>query len=402
MTPERWERLKEIFSEAVAKEGPDREQYLLEACGGDVELLQSARGLIAGRQRAADFPSSPQIGPVSVEDQPLLFDAGELVAGRFHIVKFLARGGMGEVYEAEDLVLGQNVALKTIHRGLKGEQAVEHLKQEIQSARCVTHANVCRIYDIAEHGEPKVMLLTMELLDGPTLSRYIREHGPLTREEALPLIEQTVAGLQAAHDAGVIHRDFKSGNVILTGTPGAWRPVITDFGLALSPQSRQADTGLRAGTPGYMAPEQLEGKPATAATDVYALGVVIAAMLGARRLSAGDASPSPGSAAPQAVDDWKKLGPWRRVVERCLATDPQKRYQRPADVARALRRTGRQKWLLPIAGVGAAAAIGIVLLLPDLWPPPTRGFVTRKVMDEPATDMFWDVSADGRWLAASD
>jgi serine/threonine protein kinase len=213
-----------------------------------VELYEEALKLLASHDRAAHFLSGQAIDLGASGEPSPMFAPEELVAGRFRIVRFIARGGIGEVYEVEDRVLDERVALKTVQPHIADAKTFELFKQEIQSARRVTHPNVCRIHDVAEHGEPPVMLLTMELLHGPTLSRRLRESGPFSRREALPLVEQMAAALQAAHDAGMIHRDFKPGNVILTGQANALRPVVTDFGLAQSSShfkwSRQSTNGL--------------------------------------------------------------------------------------------------------------------------------------------------------------
>ena len=399
MTPDRWEQLAKLFSEALEREGPDRDKFLKAACEGDAELCEEARRLLANHERAGDFLSDPAVTLREADEPAPLFDIDQLIAGRFRIVRFIARGGMGEVYEAEDLALNTRLALKTIRRNLAGEPGLALFKQEIQSARKVTHPNVCRIYDIAEHGDPPVMLLTMELLDGPTLSRQLREHGPFSRREALPLIAQIAAGLQAAHDAGVIHRDFKSGNIILAPAPGGWRPVITDFGLALPAGSVAEHTGRRAGTPGYMAPEQREGGPVTPATDVYALGVVIARMTGASEPSGSRGSSSPADPPRDVSAERRKLGPWTGVVQRCLETEPAKRFQRPAEVAAALRRASalRPRVLVALAAVLACLAAFI-------WLNGRAGrqqTVDRQVSADAGVGYF-SVSKDGRYLVYGD
>ena len=341
MTPPRWERLKEIFAQAVEIQGEERDKYIAEACRGDPGLLQEVRVLLAGDERSNGFLSNPVVSLRGGDASPPLFEPGQSIAGRFRIGRFIARGGMGEIYEAEDMVLAENVALKAIRPMVVAGHGIEHLKQEIHAARRVTHPNVCRTFDIVECGDPVVTLATMELLEGPTLARYLHMHGPFSRREALPLIRQIIAGLQAAHDAGVIHRDFKSGNVILAGSQEALRPVITDFGLAHTPDSARAGSAERAGTPGYMAPEQWEGGPISPATDIYSLGVVIAEMVGARRPDAAAGSPpssSPGDAVPRLGDYRKELGPWLPVIERCLQKDPVRRYQKAADLGAALER----------------------------------------------------------------
>ncbi|HEX9105220.1 MAG TPA: serine/threonine-protein kinase, partial [Polyangia bacterium] len=204
------------------------------------------------------------------------------IAGRYRIVRFLARGGMGEVYEAEDLELGVRIALKTLRTlagsdGSSESRAIDRFKREVQLARKVTHANVCRIFDLGVDaaGDARTVFLTMELVDGESLADRL-ERGRLAPAEALPLLQQMADALAAAHAAGIIHRDFKSSNVMIVD--GGKRAVVTDFGLA-RPRERHDDGSLSQenaliGSPKYMAPEQVEGLALTPAADIYALGVV--------------------------------------------------------------------------------------------------------------------------------
>src|SRR5262249_44969764 len=203
------------------------------------------------------------------------------------IVHFIARGGMGEVYEAEDLELGERVALKTIHLALADRRrAIERFRREIVMTKRITHPNVCRTFDFFRHhregeqGEADVLIVSMELLRGETLDQLLRKRGRLSTEEAMPMVRQMTAGLHAAHQAGIVHRDFKTSNVMLARSvdaPGGLRVVISDFGLAHSTEAERASLTSSAdlvGTPAYMAPEQVNGKEITPATDIYALRVV--------------------------------------------------------------------------------------------------------------------------------
>jgi serine/threonine protein kinase len=159
---------------------------------------------------------------------------GDVVASRFRIVRYLAQGGMGELYEAEDLELRERIALKTILAHIAAnDRSIAMFKREVHLARQVTHPNVCRIYDIFRH--ESIVLLAMELLHGETLADKLRREGPFATAAVLPIVRQMAAGLTAAHRAGVVHRDFKSQNVMLvpaTGGDKGTRAVITDFGLA--------------------------------------------------------------------------------------------------------------------------------------------------------------------------
>jgi len=183
---------------------------------------------------------TPESNPTRSAPIVATFRAGDLLCDRFRVVRFIARGGMGELYEAEDLTLGERVALKTIRPEIAvHERANQRFRREVQLARKVTHPNICRIFDLFEHRPPEgtagaVSFVTMELLQGETLSQHLREHGPLSVEDARPIVQQMAAALSAAHAADVIHRDFKTNNVMLldAGPSRAPRVVVTDFGLA--------------------------------------------------------------------------------------------------------------------------------------------------------------------------
>ncbi|RMH15761.1 MAG: serine/threonine protein kinase, partial [Acidobacteria bacterium] len=275
-------------------------------------------------------------------------DPGQVLAGRFRVVRPLGRGAMGEVYEAEDLELGERVALKTLRPEIAGDpQSLARFKREIALSQRVTHPNVCRIHDLVRQDGPggDLVFLTMELLPGETLAERIRRDGPLSTAEARPIVRQLVAGLAAAHAEGIVHRDLKSANVMLVPAPEGIRAVITDFGLARTGEAgavelTRADVML--GTPAYMAPEQVRGEPATPASDVYALGVVMfemvtgslpfvaptALLTAYRRLEQPPPSPRQRMAGLEAV--------WERVILRCMALEPAARFARVEEVAAAL------------------------------------------------------------------
>jgi len=224
-------------------------------------------------------PRDAQSTPTRRKTAPL-FAPGTTLAGRYRLARFIAAGGMGEVYEAEDLVLGAKVALKTIGPDVAGhDQAMERFRRETLLARRVTHPNVCRIFDLGHHSSaalgPDVTFLTMEMLSGETLRQRLLARGPLGVAEALPVIAQMAAGLTAAHRAGVIHRDFKSANVMLVPSPSGGEPrvVVTDFGLASATADNLdsiTDSWQIVGTPAYVAPEQIEDRQHALAADVVA------------------------------------------------------------------------------------------------------------------------------------
>ncbi len=310
---------------------------------------------------------------------------GDLLAGRYRIVRFIARGGAAEVYEVEDQELRQRVALKAVRREhLSNTVAIERFKREINLARQVTHPNVSRIYEfgVERRGREDLLFLTMELLEGETLHDRIRERGPLTVEEALPLVRQMAAGLEAAEKVGVVHRDFKTGNVMLVPSDGeesGVRAVIADFGMArmASDEGSQIVTGqdLVVGSPAYMAPELVESGPISAATDIYAVGVVLYEMLtgrfpfqaetalGTALMRLQEKPPSPREFVPDLDELWEK------VILRCLERDPSKRFQSARYLVDAL--TGEAPVAPPMAGkrlvLTAALSVGVVLALMVGW-----------------------------------
>jgi serine/threonine protein kinase len=292
-------------------------------------------------------------GPADTDPR---FSPGVKLAGRYRIVSLIGEGAIGEVYEAYDEALGEPMALKTLHAQVASHAVtVERFRREIQLARKVTHRNVCRTFDLGRHDLPdgtQVAFLTMELLRGVSMARHMNAQGRFSTEEALPLVRQMTAGLEAAHRAGVIHRDFKPGNLVLVpeagGAPGdPPRLVITDFGLARRPglgDEGITNTGEALGTPLYMAPEQVMSgvEPITPATDIYALGIVLFEMLTNEMPFKGSSTTvmalkrikekpiSPRTILPD-------LDPrWEAVVMRCLERVPARRYQTAADVETAL------------------------------------------------------------------
>jgi serine/threonine protein kinase len=274
---------------------------------------------------------------------------GHQVAGRYEIIRLIGVGGASEVYEAFDGGVGVHVALKVLDP-IHAQDAVqlERFRREIHSARKVTHRNVCRIYDLGveQVRNGRRFFLTMELLLGGTLADGLKRGRRYSQEEALPIVRQLAEGLQAAHDAGVVHRDLKPGNVVLVSSEAgaAPRAVITDFGLALTDeQTRLTRSDELVGTPDYMAPEQMDPGPLTPAADIYALGLILYEMLTAQR-------PFPAGPTPQAtVLLRRQVSPrplrtalpdidaaWEATIGRCLARDPDSRFSRARDVLAAL------------------------------------------------------------------
>ncbi|MBK8164760.1 MAG: protein kinase [bacterium] len=214
-------------------------------------------------------PDSPTLSPTS-QVSGGRFVPGAMIAGRYRIVGLLGRGGMGEVYRAEDLTLGQEVALKFLPAGLERDpDRLKRFLNEARTARQVTHPNVCRVFDIGEvEGQH---FLTMEYVDGEDLATSLVRIGRFPEERAVEIARQICAGLAAAHDQGILHRDLKPANVMLDGRG---RVKLADFGLAgLAAGFDNTDVGV--GTPAYMSPEQISGREVTERSDIYALGLVL-------------------------------------------------------------------------------------------------------------------------------
>src|SRR5919197_2056084 len=206
------------------------------------------------------------------------FAPGTVLEGRYRIVGRLGRGGMGEVFRADDLKLGQAVALKFLPEALDRDPArLTQLHMEVRMARQVSHPNVCRVYDVGEFEGHT--FLSMEYVDGEDLASLLRRIGRFSQDRAIELARQICAGLAAAHDRGVVHRDLKPANIMLDGNG---RIRITDFGLADG-----AGEPVRAGTPAYMSPEQLGGGDVTPRSDIYALGLVLYELFTGRRALEG-------------------------------------------------------------------------------------------------------------------
>ena len=251
------------------------------------------------------------------------FIPGAMVAGRYRIVGLLGRGGMGEVYRADDLKLGQAVALKFLPPGLEQSPTrLERFLNEVRTALKVTHPNVCRVFDIGEVDGQHY--LSMEYVDGEDLSSLLRRIGRLPHERAVQVARQICAGLAAAHEQGILHRDLKPANVMIDGR-GQVR--LTDFGLAgLADAIGEED--VTSGTPGYMAPEQLLGREVTVRSDVYALGLLLYELFTGRPVFTGStvedfrhahtqSQPSSPSTLIDGIDPAVE-----RILMHCLEKDP--------------------------------------------------------------------------------
>jgi tRNA A-37 threonylcarbamoyl transferase component Bud32 len=308
---------------------------------------------------------------------------GQQISDRYRIERFIARGGMGEVYEAFDCFLGCRVALKTLlPTALDDRRAIESVVAEVRLARQVTHPNVCRILEFGFCGptgktSAAIPFLTMELLQGEPLSRRIARAGRLPAATVALLAADIARGLAAFHDAGIVHRDLKSDNVFLVRDPdGGERAVVMDFGLArgLRPDEVKVSSMGPAGTPDYMAPEQVEGKAPTPGFDIYAFGVVMFEMLTGQKPFAA-ASPylaavsrlrQRAPAPSQRVAGLRRE--WDQIVGRCLQRRPERRFASAEQIASAVQAISNgdrppvtKRTLVGLAGlaIGMFAAVGL-------------------------------------------
>ena len=253
---------------------------------------------------------------------------GQILGDRYEIRAVLGRGGMGEVWQAFDLKLRVEVALKSLRpEHEESEKRRELLREEVRIAREIVSPNVCRVFDlIVEEGQE---LLSMEMIDGTTLLQLLKQRGPLSLPEAGELAAQFLGGLDAVHEAGLVHRDFKPENVMITRTG---RVVVMDFGIAKQVASGD---GTVSGTPAYMAPEQARGEAVDARADIFAAGVALAEMI-----------------APNGIQDrtsretlWKGIrqdppeipeSPWQPVLRKAVSPRPEDRYATAQELVRAL------------------------------------------------------------------
>src|SRR3984957_19411039 len=301
---------------------------------GDAGTFGSAR--TSGEARGGkSFTSSSASGSRSSNQG--YYVAGTTLADRYRIVSLLGKGGMGEVFRAEDLKLNQTVALKflpvTMH---DDETARARFYQAVRLAREISHANVCRVFDVGEMDGR--LFLTMEYVDGEDLSSLLRRIGQFPQAKGLDIARQMCAGLAAAHDHGVLHRDLKPGNIMLDGRG---RVRITDFGLAALSENMGGEE-VSAGTPAYMAPEQLAGVEVTQRSDIYSLGLVLYEIFTGKKAyeaaSLGELLRLRETSSPSSISVLvKDINPLTgRGIQRCLEKDPAKRPASALQVAAAL------------------------------------------------------------------
>ncbi len=289
---------------------PDTSRFCA-SCGSSLAQTSSSAATVAIHDTGGPPGSSPSSG--SLDEGR--FPAGTILANRYRVIGLLGRGGMGEVYRANDLKLSQPVALKFLPESTaQNERILARFHSEVRIARQVSHPNVCRVYDIGEmEGCPYI---SMEYVAGEDLDSLLHRIGRLSGDKAIEMARSLCAGLAAAHDRGVLHRDLKPANIMIDARG---QVLIMDFGLA-GLAGQIADGEIRSGTPAYMAPEQLAGKEVSVRSDIYSLGLVLYEMFTGKRAFEDPARRSLPTSASSLVKDIDPAV--ERLIQRCLAEDP--------------------------------------------------------------------------------
>jgi serine/threonine protein kinase/tetratricopeptide (TPR) repeat protein len=399
-----------LFEGARERKPQERATYLANACPDDPELQNSILRMVDFDETDTTFLETPILAHVLT--RPVLAD-GDLVDGRLRIVRLVAIGGMGEVYEAIDSETGEQVALKTVRRDLADiDEMGIRLRREIELVHRIAHPNVCKVHYFGADRQPdgEMLYLTMDFLDGKTLSDCLATRGPLPKAVALSIAGQIAAGLNAAHKENVIHQDLKPNNIMLVPRAnGELRAVIMDFGIA---SSQEEEATIRPpGTRDYIPPERIS-QPGKVSTDIYSFGVILYEMVTGRRPFAPDTPAELRRKLPPAPSTLRRdLGRrWDRTILRCLDPSPDRRFANPIDVVTALETA---PWSGPVVerlATGIAATIAAYLLI---TPVPSRGTLvifpfesiggsgSQGLMDYLADQLQKDPALRTKWLVFS-
>jgi predicted ATPase/predicted Ser/Thr protein kinase len=372
MDAERWKRVDELLHSALELPSDRREEFLRQVCAGDAELEREVRSLLTSHRNLGGFLERPAI---RVAAQTMAKAAAgrtdDSVLGQtishYRVVGKLGSGGMGMVYEAEDIRLGRRVALKFLAEDLAHDECIlRRFEREARVASSLNHPNICTIYEVEEHDHQPVIV--MELLEGESLMQRIRK-GPISTDELLDFGIQASDALKAAHAKGIIHRDIKPENIFIIG---GTRVKILDFGLAKvrlaavtenqpMNQSLTLD-GTIMGTTPYMSPEQVRREEIDSRSDLFSLGVVLYEMATGHRPFVGEnsvlvmnailneqpvAASKVNPSVPAALD---------RIIARALEKDCAQRFQQAADICSDLKGLKAKAQAAPIAAVTAPPA----------------------------------------------
>jgi serine/threonine protein kinase/Tol biopolymer transport system component len=355
MTPERFARIGQLYSEAAELAPETRAAYLAQACAGDDDLRREVESLLAEEDLVGDFMGSP-----ALRDAATLVTSevpGTLVGkqlGHYQLISFIGAGGMGEVYAARDTRIGRKVAVKLLPSAVaRDADRLRRFEQEVRAVGMLNHPNILTIHDVGTHeGAP---YLVSELLEGETLRERLKNEA-LPLSKAMDIALQITRGLAAAHDQGLVHRDLKPENLFIIQDGRDGRVKILDFGLAKLSQSRTSgananepvspavatNPGMVMGTVSYMAPEQLHGEAVDCRADIFAFGVILYEMLAGERPFRGVSTAETMSAiitrdAPDLPAAISAQAPGlARLIHRCLEKQVQHRFQSASDLGFAL------------------------------------------------------------------
>ncbi len=352
MTPEKWQKIRGLFEAAQEIAPEKREKFLENACGADADLKREVEKLLGSFDDAKSFMDKPAVAEAASmfekktfaaadkttgEMQNGKFVAGTILGNRYRIIGLLGKGGMGEVFRAEDLKLKQEVALKFLPENLqKNEAALNRFIGEVRTARQVSHQNVCKVFDIGETNGKH--FLSMEFVDGDDLSSLLRRIGRLPSDKAAEISRQICFGLHAIHEAGILHRDLKPANIIIDSKG---RARITDFGIA-GLEEEILNEEIRVGTPAYMSPEQITGREVTQRSDIYSLGLLLYEIFTGKQAIQADSfeeliekhkttAPTNPSTFVENIDPIVE-----KTINRCLEKNPTDRPKSALQVALAL------------------------------------------------------------------
>src|SRR5271166_5394062 len=310
------ELVMSLVEQALNQPEEDRERYVRKECCGDASLFETVWQYVKWDERMKGFLVESLYSLLAKESE---LPPGLLLENRFRIVRKVAAGGMGVVYEARDEKLGRRIAIKCAKAGFHAR-----LSPEVRLASEINHPNVCKTWEIhtASGTQGNFDFLTMEFIEGPTLAEALSD-GRLTKNERTAIANQLCAGLAEAHRRQVIHGDLKPSNILLHRGPDGIRAVITDFGLARAwlAQGPAVMSGEPGGTLDYMAPELLKRERPSAASDVYALAVIL------HELACGHAPFAVATPLEQRMERTppRLKHPWGRIIARCLEPDPTRR-----------------------------------------------------------------------------